>query len=201
MNPAVDFSPLTDDELAAAYAWPTGKSLRLNMLLDPHGSATGSDGTSHSLTSTMDRRILRLIRSQADVVVVGASSVRTEGWFLPPQGLLVVLTKSGNLPWDSCPDRQRVVSCASISELATWLQEHPGRQLCEGGLTTAHALDSAVGFDQIALTAHLPADKALALVTDHPTEFELTHASRSSQPAANNSEGFFLWRRAEPRKD
>lgn len=201
MSPGLDFSLLTDDELAAFYAWPSGASLRLNMLLDAHGSVTGTDGTSHSLTSKLDRRILRLIRAQADVIVVGASSVRAEGWFLPQQGLLVVLTKSGELPWESCPDRQRVVTCASIAELTRWLQAHPGRQLCEGGLTTARALDSAVGLDEIALTAHLQAEKALALVTDHPNDFELAHAARASQSDAPNTEGFFLWRRAEPLKN
>lgn len=201
MRPGVDFSLLTDDELAAVYAWPSGASLRLNMLLDAHGSATGPDGTSHTLTSTMDRRILRLIRAEANAVIVGANSVRAEGWFLPPVGLLIVLSESGTLPWETCPDRDRVVTCASVSELTDWLRDHPGKNLCEGGLTTARALDFAVGFDEIALTAHGPANEALALVTDHANEFELAHAARASEAVAHSSEGFFLWRRAEPLKN
>lgn len=201
MSPGQDFSLLTDDELATAYAWPSGASLRLNMLLSAHGTTTGSDGTSHSLTSPMDRRVLRLVRAQATAIIVGASSVRAEGWFLPPTGLLIVLSASGILPWETCPDRDRVLTCATLRELTDWLREHPGMNLCEGGISTARALESAVGFDEIALTAHLRADKALALVTDHPNDFALAHAARDSQSEAPGSEAFFLWRRAEPLKN
>lgn len=196
-----DLSSLDDEKLAALYAWPSDASLRLNMLLGPSGSTSGEDGTSHSITSPLDRRVLRLIRAEADAVIVGASSVRAEGWYLPPTGLLIVLTESGTLPWETCPDRNRVVTCATVTALANWLREHPGRNLCEGGLATARALDSAVGFDEIALTAHLPADEALARVTQTPNNFILAHATRASRPVGTGSEVFFLWRRAEPLKE
>lgn len=192
---------LSDGELAEIYAWPEGDSLRLNMLIGPSGNVTGDDGTSHSLTSSADRRLLRIIRKDADAVVVGASSVRAEGWFLPPQGTLVVLSKSGDLPWDSCPDSDRVVVCRSVERLLEWLGEHPGRNLCEGGLSTARALDHVMNFTHIALTSHLPADAALDLVTGHPELFTLVFTSNETPRSARGSEGFFLWRRAAALKN
>ncbi len=72
-------------------------SLRLNMVTDVSGSAAGSDGTSESLTSRSDRKVLGVIRELSDVVLVGAASVRAEGYQLPRRSRLAVLTSSGDL--------------------------------------------------------------------------------------------------------
>ena len=85
------------DSLAALYAAPRREWLRLNLVSSVNGSAAGADGTSDSLTNSADRTILRVIRSLADVVLVGAASVRAEGYHLPRSSRLAVLTGTGDL--------------------------------------------------------------------------------------------------------
>lgn len=88
-------APDARDRLAAWYQ--TDAPVRLNMITSLTGSATGSDGTSNTLTNRADRKILGVIRRQADVVVVGAQSVRTEGYIVPKHARLAVVTTSGDL--------------------------------------------------------------------------------------------------------
>jgi riboflavin biosynthesis pyrimidine reductase len=71
--------------------------VRLNMITTLTGTAAGADGTSESLTNRVDRTILGIIRSQADVVVVGAQSVRAEGYVVPRRARLAVVSRSGDL--------------------------------------------------------------------------------------------------------
>lgn len=71
--------------------------LRLNLVTSISGSAAGSDGTSETLTSRSDRRILGVIRELSDVVLVGAASVRAEGYQLPRRSRLAVVTATGDL--------------------------------------------------------------------------------------------------------
>ncbi|GAA4628963.1 pyrimidine reductase family protein [Actinoallomurus vinaceus] len=67
-------------ELTEAYAYPeTTPWLRGNMVASADGAAT-SGGKSGGLGSAADRRLLSLLRGLADVVVVGASTVRVEGY-------------------------------------------------------------------------------------------------------------------------
>ncbi|HEX3679280.1 MAG TPA: dihydrofolate reductase family protein, partial [Galbitalea sp.] len=76
---APDFrNRLADLYLPDATDW-----VRLNLIGSVSGSATGPDGTSETLTNPVDRAILGVIRSHADIVVVGAASVRAEGYFVP----------------------------------------------------------------------------------------------------------------------
>lgn len=83
--------------LAALYAAPRPDWLRLNLVSSVNGSAAGVDGTSDSLTTRTDRAILRAVRALADVVLVGAASVRAEGYHLPRSSRLAVLTGTGDL--------------------------------------------------------------------------------------------------------
>jgi hypothetical protein len=145
-------SALTDNELALIYRWPEELCFRLNLLIGPNGNISGEDGTSLSLTSPEDRRILRIIRHSADVVIVGAESVRKEGWFFPPQGRLIVLSHSGSLPMETCPHPHRVFVASSVKAILHNLRPDEHRILCEGGLTTARALHEHLGFDEIALS-------------------------------------------------
>ncbi|CAN5213203.1 pyrimidine reductase family protein [soil metagenome] len=87
----------TRDRLLDLYRPPSGAWLRLNLVTSVSGSAAGSDGTSETLTSTSDRRILGVIRELADVVLVGAESVRAEGYVRPKRAPLAVVTGSGDL--------------------------------------------------------------------------------------------------------
>ena len=87
----------TRDRLLALYAPPAGTWLRLNLVTSVSGSAAGSDGTSETLTSAADRRILGVVRELADLVLVGAESVRAEGYVRPKRAPLAVVTGSGDL--------------------------------------------------------------------------------------------------------
>lgn len=98
------------DALADLYRPPRARWLRLNVIASVNGSVAGSDGTSQSLTNRTDRKILGVIRRAADLVLVGASSVRAEGYFLPRSARLAILTGSGDLtghriPADVAPGR------------------------------------------------------------------------------------------------
>lgn len=85
------------DWLLAHYGRGDGPFLRVNMIASLNGSATGDDGTSNTLTSRLDRRILGVIRELSDVVLVGAGSVRAEGYVVPAKAALAVVTSSGDL--------------------------------------------------------------------------------------------------------
>lgn len=89
--------------LAALYETPRAEWLRINLIASVNGNAAGVDGTSDGLTSTTDRRILGAIRRLADIVIVGASSVRMEGYFLPKTAPLAIVTGSGNLSGHQLP--------------------------------------------------------------------------------------------------
>ncbi|MCF0077175.1 pyrimidine reductase family protein [Streptomyces lomondensis] len=72
-------------ELAAAYAYPEQGSggpvswLRANMVSTLDGAAQ-HDGRSQPISSATDMRIFGTLRALADVVVVGAETVRREGY-------------------------------------------------------------------------------------------------------------------------
>ncbi|MER6997075.1 pyrimidine reductase family protein [Streptomyces sp. NPDC000410] len=68
-------------ELADAYAYPAGDRvwLRANMVSSLDGAAQ-HDGRSQPLSSDMDMRIFGTLRALADAVVVGAETVRLEGY-------------------------------------------------------------------------------------------------------------------------
>lgn len=60
--------------------------------------ATALDGRSGGLGNATDRAVLHAVRAAADVVLVGASTVRTERYRpLPPPKRLVIVSASGEL--------------------------------------------------------------------------------------------------------
>ena len=83
--------------LSPLYEPLGGTAVRINLIASVDGSGVGSDGTSDSLSSQTDRTLLRVIRSFADVVVVGAATVRREGYRMPRSARLAVVTASGSL--------------------------------------------------------------------------------------------------------
>lgn len=90
-------APAARDWIAAAYAPLSGPFVRLNMITSLTGSAAGADGTSDSLTSPVDRMVLGAVRAASDVVVVGAQTVRAEGYIVPRRTRLAIVTTSGRL--------------------------------------------------------------------------------------------------------
>ena len=66
-------------DLADAYAHPEGPWLRANMVVSLDG-ATTVEGRVGSLTNPEDQVLLHLLRTLADVTMVGAGTIRNEGY-------------------------------------------------------------------------------------------------------------------------
>ncbi|HZR49159.1 MAG TPA: pyrimidine reductase family protein [Streptosporangiaceae bacterium] len=110
----MEYGALSDDQLAALYAYPDGNALRANMVSSADGAAS-LDGASGGLSSAADRRVFALLRTLADVILVGANTARVERYApvrvrelwkhlrsgrgaTPP---IAVITASGDLDPDS----------------------------------------------------------------------------------------------------
>lgn len=71
--------PDADDALAALYAWPPGGRpvVRANMIASLDGGTT-IDGRSAGLGNSADEELFAVLRDLADVILVGAGTVRAE---------------------------------------------------------------------------------------------------------------------------
>ncbi len=93
----VSLRDLDDEALAAAYA-PRGEPwLRVNFVSTVDGAAQGADGVSKSINNPADKRVFDMLRARADCLVVGAGTLRAEGYDVPRLPLVVV-SRSGGLP-------------------------------------------------------------------------------------------------------
>jgi riboflavin biosynthesis pyrimidine reductase len=70
---------LDDDQLLASYASAGRPWLRVNFVSSVDGAVT-ADGRSAGLSSPADKRVFDLFRRLCDVVLVGAGTVRDEGY-------------------------------------------------------------------------------------------------------------------------
>jgi riboflavin biosynthesis pyrimidine reductase len=70
---------LDDAGLLEAYRLPPGRALRVNFITSLDGVTT-VDGVSEGLGSTGDRRVFRVLRALADVVLVGHGTAAAEGY-------------------------------------------------------------------------------------------------------------------------
>lgn len=80
--PVPPTAALTADELAAAYAYPgelAAPYVRVNFVSSIDG-AVSVEGRSGGLGSPADRAVFGLLRELAEVVLVGAGTVRAEGY-------------------------------------------------------------------------------------------------------------------------
>lgn len=164
------------------YSPDSSQWLRLNLVSSANGSAAGPDGTSESLTSASDRRILGVIRELSAAVLVGAASVRTEGYQVPRRSRLAILTSTGDLrghrldpeqaervivvcPAEAADDARRAVPGALIlvasasagridpaDALAVLRDAGCSSIVCEGGPTLAGAMLEAGLVDDVCLT-------------------------------------------------
>lgn len=111
-----------EPDLLALFAdaeHPARPRVRANMVGSLDGGGVGPDGRSASISSPADRRLFRVLRALADVVLVGAGTVRAEGYReLPvaphlrdaraalgraPEIALAVVTRRGEVPADVRP--------------------------------------------------------------------------------------------------
>lgn len=69
-------------ELERLYAYPEGNTIwvRSNFVATLDGAAYDESGKSGSLGGEVDKRVFALLRSLADVIIVGAGTARTEGY-------------------------------------------------------------------------------------------------------------------------
>src|SRR3954447_10867307 len=93
--------PADDVDLRAAYAAPPGRHVRVNFAASADGAVT-VDGRSRGLSSDADREVFHLLRAMADVVLVGAGTVRGENCGGAREGdrgipLVAVVTRSLDL--------------------------------------------------------------------------------------------------------
>lgn len=70
---------LTDEQLLDLYAPPSGPWLRMNFVESLDGAVT-REGRSGGLGGDADGRVFELLRRWADVILVGAGTVRVEGY-------------------------------------------------------------------------------------------------------------------------
>jgi riboflavin biosynthesis pyrimidine reductase len=70
---------LDDAGLVEAYRLPPGPALRVNFVASPDGSIA-VDGKSAGLGSPGDKRVFRVLRALADVVLVGHGTAAAEGY-------------------------------------------------------------------------------------------------------------------------
>jgi riboflavin biosynthesis pyrimidine reductase len=114
---------LSHDDLVELYAYPAERPwLRANFVSSLDGAAQGSDHRSGTLSSRADRRVFGLLRSLADVIVVGAGTARSEGYLpvTPSEARTTLRNRLGLAP------------SPSIAVVSRSLRIDPG--LLEGGL-------------------------------------------------------------------
>lgn len=72
----------TDVDLSEAYAYPPSERpwVRANMVGSADGGAVGTTGRTRDLSSDADRRVMGVLRGLCDVVLVGATTARVEGY-------------------------------------------------------------------------------------------------------------------------
>lgn len=90
-------SDLDDADLREVYAAPRADWFRLNFVVTVDGAAQGPDGLSKSINNPADKRVFLTLRRMADVLVVGAGTIRAEAYRPNPKPLVVV-TRSGSVP-------------------------------------------------------------------------------------------------------
>lgn len=72
---------LSADDLAELYAYPAQTTwVRANFVSSVDGAAQGPDARSGSLSSHADQAVFALLRTLADVIIVGAGTARAEGY-------------------------------------------------------------------------------------------------------------------------
>lgn len=90
---------LNDAEIERLYAYPDGTRpwVRTNFVATLDGAASGGDGVSGSLGGEIDERVFHVLRSLADVVVVGAGTARAEGYG-PADVPIAIVSRSLDVP-------------------------------------------------------------------------------------------------------
>lgn len=187
-----------------AYAWPAGLWVRANLVASDSGQTSGTSGTSSDLTSVEDRNLLRRIRQDCSALVVGAASIRAEGWHLPPRAHTHVVSRGSTLPWETCPDTSRVTEWMAqpreaLSTLVTRVVNDVASRgatsiLCEGGVASVRALAQANLLNELCLsvrgTSRADVERAMNGILPDETRWSMTHMWTSDDETTI----FSIWR-------
>lgn len=186
------------DESLYAYPETERPWLRVNFVATIDGSAQDGDGVSGSLGGEPDEQAFSLMRSLCDAVVVSAGTARAEGYGPIDDGVLVVVTRSLELPAALRTSGVRVLTCASADTDGIARLERDGvevlvagtddvdwsaaldlfadrgwrRLLCEGGPSLLGTLVDADLVDEVCLTvapALFAGGGSRIAVSEHPT--------------------------------
>jgi riboflavin-specific deaminase-like protein len=163
-------APLGDEDLLAAYATEPGAPwLRVNFVTSLDGAVTATDGFSAGISDEADKRVFGLLRMTCDALMVGAGTLRHEGYGamrlgerredwrtahgLPENPLLIIVSRRLDLDpaspmFTDAPVRPLIVTSTSAPT-------DRRRALSE----VAHVL--AMGDDEVDLPAALEAIHAL----------------------------------------
>jgi riboflavin biosynthesis pyrimidine reductase len=167
-------------DLEALYRPPSLPWLRVNMVSTLDGAANGESGKSGSINNEADKQVFHALRAQADAVVVGAGTARTERYrvtdvplvvvshrgLVPeqlrdaPVGKVILVTCADSLGLDECrgtlgQDQVIVVgeSQVDLAAMKAALVERGLRDLlCEGGPHLLRDLLDAGAVDELCLT-------------------------------------------------
>jgi riboflavin biosynthesis pyrimidine reductase len=113
-----DRGELDDEAVLAAYPWPDeGPWVRAMMVTTLDGASAGPDGLSGSISSEVDKAVFDAVRRHADAVLVGAGTIRAEGYGAmrakpadaaareaqgqAPAPVIAIVSPSLDLPWDT----------------------------------------------------------------------------------------------------
>ncbi|GAA2731743.1 pyrimidine reductase family protein [Actinocorallia aurantiaca] len=166
---------MAEHDAYAEYAYPEGPWLRANMIASADGAAS-RDGLSGGLGNEADRVLFHRLRELADVVLVGAGTVRAEGYG-PAKVPLAVVSRTLGFDYSSplFQGRTILVTTATAPGLAE-AREHAevvvagensvdhrlalkllrerglAKVLCEGGPTLLGQLVDADLLDELCLT-------------------------------------------------
>jgi riboflavin biosynthesis pyrimidine reductase len=102
------------DDFEALYRPPSLPWLRVNMVSTLDGAANGESGKSGSINNEADKRVFHALRDQADAIVVGAGTARTERYRVAAVPLVIV-SHRGLVPEqlrDAPPGKLLLVTCA-----------------------------------------------------------------------------------------
>ncbi|GAA3241036.1 dihydrofolate reductase family protein [Actinocorallia longicatena] len=184
------------------YAYPADRPwLRANMIASIDGAAVGADGKTGPLGGEADHTLFHHLRGLADAVLVGAGTVRDEGYGPVKDGKpLIVVSRTLDLDFDApffggrtilltVEDAPRlaearrhaevIVAGRSSVDFADGLQELHAlgltRLLCEGGPVVLAQIAAAGLLDELCLTVspHLVGGSSQRILQGPPVGVEL----------------------------
>lgn len=175
----LDTAALDDAEIRRLYAYPSALDrpwVRTNFVATMDGAAHAEDGRSGSLGGEVDTRVFHIVRSLADVIVVGAGTARTEGYGPAaqpiaivsrgldiPERLLVpgqIVITSGNASPERVAELRKTLDVIAIGDgdidwpavLDKFARRGWRRVLCEGGPALHGTLVELDLVDEVCLT-------------------------------------------------